>query len=74
MLSFLYNAFALFAKAVRHVLHGNPSNFKVLRKFYMYFFMTFPCLTGMPQYVYLFLYLFHNFMNMIGVSDAGYIG
>ena len=75
MLSYLYNAFALFAQVVRHVLRGNPSHFKVLREFYMCFFMTIalPHIYA-PICVYFpFLYLFHNFMNMIGVSDAEYI-
>ena len=75
MFSSLYNAFALFAQTVRHVPRGNPSHFKVLRKFYMCFFMT----IALPhRYVpicvfFPIFYLFHDFMNTIGVSDAEYI-
>ena len=75
MLSSLYSGFVLSVLAVKHVLRGNPSDFKMLRKFYMCFFMT----IALPHsYVLIcifshFLYLFHNFMTIIGVSDPDFI-
>ena len=75
MLSSLYSGFVLSVLVVRHVLRGNPSYFKMLRKFYMCFFMTIalphshvPICTFSP-----FLYLFNNFMNIKGVSDSEFI-
>ena len=70
MLSSLNNAFALFAQADGHVLRGNRSHFKVLRKFYMCFFMTIALPHGC---IFPFLYLFHIFFYIIGVSDAEHI-
>ena len=75
MLSSLYNLFAFFAQAVRHVLRGNLSHFKVLGKFYMCFVMTIAqSHSYVPVCVFFpFLYLLHNVMTIIGVSDAEYI-
>ena len=72
MLSSLYTTFSLFAQAVTHVLRGNPSHFKVLKKFCMCFLMT---ITLPHRYVpicavFPFLYLFRNFKNIIGVGDV----
>ena len=75
MLSSLYSDFVLSALAVRHVLRGNPYHFKMPRKFYMCFFM----IKALPHsYVPIcifspLLYLFHNFMNIIGESDPEFI-
>ena len=52
MLSSLFHAFALFDQAVRHVLRGNPSHFKVRRKFYMCFFITMALPRRYAPYVY----------------------
>ena len=75
MLLSLYSCFVLIAQAVRHVLLGDPSHFKMLRKFYVLFHDLF----ALPHsYVLIcvffhFLYLFYNFMNITGVNDAEYI-
>ena len=75
MMSSLYSGFVLSVLAVRYALCGNPSHFKILRKFYMCFFMT----IALPHsYVPIcifppFLFLFYNFMNIIGVSDTEFI-
>ena len=75
MLSSLYFGFVLSVLAARHVLRGNPSYFKMLRMFYMCFFMT---IALSHSYVSIcifspFLYLFNNFMNIKGVSDTKFI-
>ena len=71
----LYNGFALFVQTVRHVLRGNSSHFKMIRRVYICFFMTIalPHSYVLICIIFPFLYLFHNFMNTIGVSDAKYI-
>ena len=70
ILSSLYNAFALFAQVVRHVLRGNSSHCKVLDKFDRCFVMI---IAQSHMCMFLLLYLLLNFMNIIGVSNVEYI-